>query len=385
MRRRRFLTSAAGALALSATRASAQLQPGGFARQYSIGVSVPLTGDLASIGNAVAGGVQAACDEANRFGPPTQYFAVRRFDDGNQGALAIGNAQIAASDPSVIGVIGDLSADVTLQAAPQYANLSLPLIVPTVTTDALTMRGYRNIFRLPARDDVQGQLMAQMLLRVPKSPRTLVISPKKGYGTAVARGLRDQAAADHHPVAEATLENGHLTLDPRTAHLLGVGPQLTVLCGTAAELGPVAPAMRARNYTGAFACAEGFYGMQTLTNDAKALGPALVFTTMPPIERAPSVAQQLADLRRSVPQVTAFVAFAYAAAQILIQAVQRTPPYSRASLLSLLTYNGSFQTLVGPFTFSYTGDPTLPNLYAYRIEKGAFHYDRAAYLNGFIL
>ncbi|NNM93470.1 MAG: hypothetical protein HKL92_09015, partial [Candidatus Eremiobacteraeota bacterium] len=154
---------------------------------------------------------------------------------------------------------------------------------------------------------------------------------------------------------------------------------------TAAELGPIAPAMRARNYAGAFACAEGFYSTQTLKDDAKALGTALVFTTMPPIDRAPSVAQQLADLRRSVPAVTAFVAFAYAAAQILIQAVQRTPTYSRPAMLSLLTYNGSFQTIVGPFTFSYTGDPTLPNLYAYHIEKGAFHYDRAAFLNGFIL
>ena len=385
MRRRRFLVSAAGALALSGARASAQLQPGGFARQYSIGVSVPLTGEFAAIGNAIAAGVQAACDEANRFGPPTQFFAVRRFDDGNESALAIGNAQLAASDPSVVGVIGDLSLDVTLQAAPQYANLSLPLIVPTITGDALTKRGYRNIFRLPARDEVQGQLMAQMLLRVHAPPRTLVIAPSKGYGTAVARGLRDQAGADHHPVAQATLENGHLTLDPRTANVLGEGPQLTVLCGTAAEFGPVAAAMRARNYTGAFACAEGFYSTQTLKDDAKALGSALVFTTMPPISRAPSVAQQLADLRRSVPEVTAFVAFAYAAAQILIQAVQRTPTYSRASILSLLTYNGSFQTLVGPFTFSYTGDPTLPNLYAYRIEKGAFRYDRAAFLNGFIL
>ncbi len=385
MRRRRFIASAAGAVALAGTRASAQLQPGGFARQYTIGVSVPLTGALATIGNEIAAGVQAACDEANRFGPPTQFFAVRRFDDGNEGALAIGNAQLAASDPSIIGVVGDLSLDVTLQAAPQYANLSLPLIVPTITADALTKRGYRNIFRLPARDEVQGSLMAQMLLRVHAPPRTLVIAPRKGYGSAVARGFIDQAGADHHPTASATLENGRLTLDPRTANAFGEGPQLTVLCGTAAELGPVATAMRAQNYAGAFACAEGFYSMQTLKDDAKALGAALVFTTMPPIDRAPSVAQQLGDLRRSVPEVTAFVAFAYAAAQIFIQGVQRTPTFSRPALLSLLTYNGSFQTLVGPFTFSYTGDPTLPNLYAYRIEKGAFHYDRAAFLNGFIL
>ena len=155
MRRRRFLASAAGAVALAGARASAQLQPGGFARQYTIGVSVPLTGALATIGNEIVSGVQAACDEANRFGPPTQFFAVRSFDDGNEGALAVGNAQLAASDPSVIGVVGDLSLDVTLQAAPQYANLSLPLIVPTITADALTKRGYRNIFRLPARDEVQ--------------------------------------------------------------------------------------------------------------------------------------------------------------------------------------------------------------------------------------
>ncbi|HUY11097.1 MAG TPA: branched-chain amino acid ABC transporter substrate-binding protein [Candidatus Dormibacteraeota bacterium] len=385
MKRRAFIGATGGALLATTGIANAQFQPNGFARQYTIGVSLPFTGEFASIGNALAAGVQAACDESNRFGPPSQFFAIRRFDDGNQVALAIGNAQLAASDPSVVGVVGDLSLDVTLQAAPQYANLGLPLLVPTITDDTLTERGFRNIFRLPAKDFSQGQLMAQILLRVHAPPRTLVIAPATGYGVDVARGFVAQAGADHHSTASATLDKGNLTLDERTKAALGSGPQLVVLCGLVADLGPVAVAMRAKGYTGVFACAEGFYTTQTLTQFGKALGAASVMTTMPPLNRAPSIAQQLIDLRRTVGAIDSYNAFAYAAAQILIQGVGRTGSYTRPAMLSLLQFGGSFDTLVGSYSFNFSGDPTLPNLYAYRIEKGAFVYDRAAFLNGFIL
>ncbi|HEX8805553.1 MAG TPA: ABC transporter substrate-binding protein, partial [Candidatus Aquilonibacter sp.] len=119
----------------------------------NIGVNVPLSGNLKYFGEEVAKGVQAAVDEANRNNPLiNKAYGVRRYDDQNSGAIATSNVLVAAADPSVVGMVGNLTLDVTMTALPQYANAGFALVVPSVTADKLTQQGYHNIFRLPTTD-----------------------------------------------------------------------------------------------------------------------------------------------------------------------------------------------------------------------------------------
>ena len=168
MKRRHFVLAAAAAAAASA-RAAAQVVPvqpagpyGQFLQQLSIGVNATLSGELGKYGQEIVKGVQAAVDEQNRFNAPISHvWGVRSYDDRNDLGFASSNVNVAAADSTVIAMIGSLTAPMTLAALPRYANDTFAVIVPTVTADSVTARGYHNVYRLPAKDSTIGQLFAR--------------------------------------------------------------------------------------------------------------------------------------------------------------------------------------------------------------------------------
>ena len=189
MRRSAFIAGATGAAILGArATADAQLLPGQtYLQQLSVGVSVPLSGPLQKYGTQVVAGVRASIDYVNRYMSAMQgrIYGIRAFDDQDSSTVATTNVQIAANDPSVIAMIGNLTADVTITNIPNYQNVGFALIVPATTDDGVTDRGYRNVFRLPTKDITEGLLFARATTdtattsrAVSRSrPRTTAIKP----------------------------------------------------------------------------------------------------------------------------------------------------------------------------------------------------------------
>ncbi len=316
MRRRSFLAGSAAALTPAIARA--QFYPSTQLRQVTIGVSVPMSGPLANYGREVAKGVEAAIDETNRFTSGLQLaFGIRTFDDQNSGAIATANVSIAAADPSIIAMIGNLTADVTLQALPQYANANFALIVPSVTADSITSRGFRNIFRLPTKDSSEGMLFARTVLPRHKTISTIAVTVEGDYGSETARAYVDQAKSDKHDASQMTLPNG---FDPGSVSedLLKRAPSYVFLCGKADRLGPFAETLRAAGYKGDFGASDGFYTQTTIDKFAKALDGAFVASSFPPLDKVPSIFQIFNDFQHFAGSISAFSAYGYAAAQIVI-------------------------------------------------------------------
>ncbi len=380
-RRRDFLIGAGAAAAMSG-RALAQVPGSAFAQQLTIGVNVTLTGDRAVFGEQIVRGVQAAVDERNRTSPSlTLVYAVRQFDDQNGDALAVSNAQVAASDPNIVAMVGNLTPEITLAALPFYANLGMPLIVPGITADSLTARGYRNIYRLPTKDSVQGQLFARSIRnRKIVSANAVAVALDGAYGYDLASGFTRARKADggHADLLLAPADGPDFAGLAR--RIAGSGVDYVFLAGTSAALGSLVTALAQAGYTGAFGAGDGFYNQTTLTTYASPLRNALVATPMPPLERVAGNTVALADFGSHFGPVTSLSAFAYAATQIIIAAAQITPGVSpRLSTLQSLSRHATFQTLVGPFSFDFAGDPIDPNIYLYRVDGDHFTYDGAAH------
>jgi branched-chain amino acid transport system substrate-binding protein len=357
-----------------------------FLPQLTIAVNVTLSGPLGKYGQEVVKGVQAAVDEQNRFNSAISHvWGFRALDDRNDSGLAASNANVAAADSTVIGMIGNLTAPMTLAALSRYANVGFALIVPTVTADAVTKRGYHNVYRLPAKDSASGRLFASVALDGKRGATALAVAYDGDYGYDVADGFVQQARNDRHP-AEMLLFPQDRT-DPTQAArtVLDRSPSFVFLAGKTAALGPVAQALRAIGYTGDFGAADGFFNNDTVTTYAKTLEGAYVASAMPPIDRIPSAAQLITDFQREVSQITAFSAFGYAAAQLMISASQRGSATTRSTLLRSLQMGGTFTTLVGQFAFNISGDPLIPNIYLYTIGPDGFKYARPAVRNGYIL
>jgi ABC-type branched-subunit amino acid transport system substrate-binding protein len=388
MRRRRFLlaTGAAAASTVAAARAQVPLPPNQqFLRQLTIGVNVTLSGPLEKYGTEVVRGVQAAVNEQNLYTPSVAYvWGCRAFDDRNDTALAPTNASVAAADPSVVAMIGNLTAAMTLASLSRYANVNFAVVVPTVTADAVTRRGYHNVYRLATNDSTSGQLFAQTALPEHKGAATIAVALDGDYGYDVARGFVAQAKADHH--ASDLLLFPQDKTDPAAAArtVLDRKPDYVFLAGKTAELGPIAEALRLAGYAGDFGAGDGFYNGDTIERYERILDGAYVASSMPPIERIPSAVYLLNDFERQVGQITAFSAYGYAAAQLIFAAQQRSNASTRFALLTSMQQGGTFTTLVGQFRFDISGDPLIPDIYLYKIQKGGFKYVRAAIRTGFV-
>ncbi len=162
-------------------------------------------------------------------------------------------------------------------------------------------------------------------------------------------------------------------------------PGYVFLCGKTAELGPVAQALRLAGYTGDFGASDGFYNNDTIAKYATTLDGAYVASPMPPLDKVPSAVQLVTDFQREVSQITAFSAYGYAAAQLLIAASQRGNATTRTTLLRSLQSGGTFTTLIGQFAFNISGDPLIPNIYLYTVGREGFKYARPAVRSGYIL
>lgn len=388
MKRSAFIGAAGGAAtcALAAPARAQYLNNPMYLQQVSIGVNVTLSGVLEKYGTEVVRGVQAAVDETNRFTAPiSRVWGMRTYDDRDDIAVAANNANVAAADPSVIGIVGNLTAPMTLAALSRYANVNFAVVVPTVTADAVTNRNYHNIFRLPAKDSTSGRLFASTVLPEKRGVSTIAVSLDGDYGYDVARGFVQEAKAERHD--SDVLLFPVKGFDPAQAArtVLDHNPGYVFLCGKTADLGPLADALRLAGYHGDFGASDGFYNNDTLARYAKTLDGAYVASSLPPLDRVPSAVGLLTDFQREVGQITAFSAYGYAAAQVLIYASQRSAAYTRFSLLASMQRSPTITTLVGQYSFNVFGDPLIPNIYLYTVGSSGFKYARPAFRNGFVL
>ena len=279
---------------------------------------------------------------------------MRALDDRNDPGVAASNVNVAAADSSVIGVVGNLTAAMTLAALSRYANQGFAVIVPTVTADAVTKRGFHNVYRLPAKDSSAGRLFASTALEGKRGVAAIAVAFDGDYGYDVARGFVTRPRpTDTRPTC-CSFRSTRPIRRQRRGPCSTAAPGYVFLAGKTAELGPIAAALRLARYTGDFGASDGFFNFDTITNYATTLEGAYVASSMPPLDKVPSAIQLVSDFQREVSQITAFSAFGYAAAQLIISAVAaRRTPRRAVRLLHSLQSGGTFTTLIGQFALQH--------------------------------
>lgn len=122
-----------------------------------IGLVAPFEGPDRPLGYNVLYAVKLAIWERNERGGVAGYMVeLVALDDGNEPSAAAQQARKMILDPDVMGVVGHFSNATTLAAIPEYHQAGLTLISPATTADDITERGYREIFRLCARNEQLG-------------------------------------------------------------------------------------------------------------------------------------------------------------------------------------------------------------------------------------
>jgi branched-chain amino acid transport system substrate-binding protein len=163
-----------------------------------VAVALPLTGDIAGLGQGLERACRLALEEASAQGRfPGFKVEMVSFDDRSDPREAVNVANRIVSDPSIVAVVGHFNSGCSIPASIVYAKAHLPMISPAASNPKLTLQQLdpswtypRNIFRVNTTDDVQGPYAADYALKTLKTGRAAIIHDKTAYGQGVAEEFK---------------------------------------------------------------------------------------------------------------------------------------------------------------------------------------------------
>jgi len=158
-----------------------------------IALALPLTGDIASLGQGLKRSVEMAIDEANSSGRFPYVVELVSFDDRSDPKEAVTVANRIIADKRYIGVIGHFNSGCSIPASRVYAQAGLPMLTPASSNPGLTTQQLlpqwqwpKLIFRVNTTDNVQGSFGADFTFDELKQKKVAVIHDKTAYGQGVA-------------------------------------------------------------------------------------------------------------------------------------------------------------------------------------------------------
>ena len=154
------------------------------AATVKIGIVVPLSGPFAAIGNNIKAGADFAIDDINAAGgikalggAKLQLIAADAEDSVEKAKNAA--QRLLAQHPDLVGGMGDALSGMTLAVTELTERADLPWLTQTFA-DAITERGYKNVFEMVPVASSQGQMapptvmeVAKLTGKVPKSAAVL--------------------------------------------------------------------------------------------------------------------------------------------------------------------------------------------------------------------
>ncbi len=218
-----------------------------------IGLAGPMTGDQSKMGIDMKNGAALAIKEWNDkggvLGKKIELIVEDDQHDPKQ-AVAVANKLV---NLGAAGVIGHFNSSASIPASAVYHNANIPMITPASTNPQLTEQGFSNVFRICGRDDQQGRVAAEFVMKKLHIQRVAVLHDKTTYG----QGLADEFVKALGDKVKVVYYNGIIQGDkdfravltalkekrPQLLYFGGVYPEAGLIIKQARELGITIPFM----------------------------------------------------------------------------------------------------------------------------------------------
>lgn len=360
---------------------SAASGAGAAARVVRIGHAAPLQGDEAHLGQDSENAARLAVEEINARGlsidgqPITLELDAQ--DDGGDPRKGVAVARKLVAD-QVVGVIGDLSSDVSIPAAAVYSAAGVVQVSPSSTDAAFTRQGDKTRYRMVANDTQQGAALATVALDGLHAKTLAVVDDGTPYGKHLAAAFLQAVhahagAASLHDIARESV--GMRGADPRALlrRLKARAPNVVLFAGMDVAGGAF---VRQAAASGLQATVLGGDGLCTDKGAALAgaavdnLVCARVGPALSNMEQGAAFAQRY-TARFHVP-VEAVAPFAYDAVYVLVDAMKRANAVDPAKILAAMP-STDYTGLTGPIAFTADGElkQAAVTLYQFKDRKRA--------------
>lgn len=328
-----------------------------------IGLSAPLSGPDAPFGQGLRQGAEQAVADLNRAAGGRPRLVLVPADDAGDAKQAVAVARKLTAD-GVRLVIGPFESGAVAAAAPVYEEAGAVLVTPGASYTPLTGRGLWDLFRLTPSDAQQGRAAGAYLAKIFAGRRVGILNDRSTFG----RGLADAVAAQLKEAGAPevlfdSFPRGARDLSDLVARLKAARVDAVYFGGLAPEAAALLHAMRQAGLGATLVASDGILdpGFATAAGPA---GEGTVMTLAPDPPRLPDP-RGGKPVARS-PEAESVAAGAYAAVELLYQAVERAraadPKTGRIAdgrkVAEALRNTPPLRTILGPVGFDARGDRT---------------------------
>lgn len=349
-------------------------------KKIKVALALPLTGDIASLGQGLKRSATMAIEEANAAGATNPPIEMVAFDDRSDPKEAVSIANRIVSDRDTVAVIGHFNSGCSIPASRIYAQAGLPMISPASSNPELTIQQLspqwtypKSVFRVNTTDNVQGAYGADFVTNKLKLKRVAIIHDKTSYGQGVAEEFRKQFEKNGGDVAAFEgLQTGDRDFRSLLTRIKGTSPQAIYFGGMFSEGGILIRQTRDVGFNGPFVTCEANYDPAFLkvAGDA-AEGAYVTFLGSPP-ELLASGKDFIARYRQRYPndELKSYDGYGYEAGAIVADAIKNAGPDRKKIIDYLRTIK--FNGVLGTTSFDEKGDTVNMAITLFQVKNGAF-------------
>lgn len=339
-----------------------------------IGVVAPLDGSYVELGKSIVDAAKLAVEEVNdRDGIEGRPIELIVCNDKAEVKHAIDCAKKLIKN-KVVGVIGHLRSQDSIEASKLYAEHKIVLISPASTHPWLTerpgARGY--VFRTIGRDDKQAKLIADFVekLAIKHPAKISIMNNSTVYGSTLSKLIENEISKK---AIDKVLEIKALEQDAKQYHneIATLDGDVLVFAGEYGDAAQIMKELALSNKRDiVFIGADGIFSRRFI--ELAGLRAEGAFVTGSTLANDPVLVEDFMtkfEERFNIP-ASAFVLNSYDATNILLNAISSS--FKNGTQVNEEVAKISYQGITGPISFNQFGDPMQDRMCIYRVDKGDF-------------
>jgi branched-chain amino acid transport system substrate-binding protein len=339
--------------------------------QVKLGIAGPITGPSAATGAQMKNGVdQAAADINAAGGMLGQKITVEYGDDVSDPKQGVSVANKFAAD-GVKFVVGHYNSGVSIPASMVYQENGIVEITPASTNPTFTERKMWNTFRVCGRDDQQGKVAGQYILKHFKGKKIAVVHDKTTYGKGLADEMKKTLnAGGMKEVLYEGINTGEKDYSALVSKIKQSGADLIYFGGLYTEAGLIVRQARDQGVKAPLMGGDG------ITSDeyASVGGPGVEGTLMtygPDPRNRPEAKAVVEEFRKKNFEPEAYTLYSYAAVQIYKQSAEAAKSLDPKKVAAEMHSGKHFKTVIGDIAYDKKGDITRLDYVVYIWKKDA--------------
>ena len=331
-----------------------------------VGNAGAFTGDAAAPCMEIFNSSQIAVDEWNAKGG-IQGMKIEHImgDDALDPAQAVNVAQRFCADNVMYGVIGPPMSHTAQATLKIYSGCDLAMITTAASKPDLTEQGYKNFFRVNARNDAHGWNCALFMVRNLKAKRIAVLNEKVAYCENIAsetiKGLK-KLGLHEKDILQDTIIAGAKDFSPVLTKVKTFNPDLLFFVATTAPDQAIGVRQaKELGITATFFGTEGARDKKDFIEASEgAAEGAYVYHFAPDIYSVPEAAGYVKTFEAKYGSLSGFGPPAYEAMNILLTALDKAAKagkMTRKEVLADVAQTKNYKGMLGfPVTFDQKGD-----------------------------